>query len=595
MKTAAKVALALLLAIIAMPFVAGSALASTSGPGGNGLAEPAVDPTPCRDPASPARRFYLDAVRGDDAADGRTPATAWRTLSAAFHGGRLAPGLAYGTEFVLADGDYGALSLTGLLDRAPAPAAGNAAYISLVAAPGNRPVLASLTVRGAERLMVRGLRFQPPAGPPQTRPLIRMLGAPGAELRDIRLIGNELSSRGEVDGWSQTDWQARAPGSAIMVTGARDARCVVIADNTIHGVGIGILLTGDDGRIIGNRIRDFALDAIDFAGNRLEIAGNIAQDNYSLGTGNHNDMIQGLRGPEDDTSVRTADGRLVPGASTWYDVRIIGNLLIRQGRPGIRVPGAVQGISGFAGNWVRLVVANNVVVIGGSRHVPDGDFYDSTGKADQPFSLYRSCWGTNLWQHEPADPDVTAQNVRTMPPERLGWRPACYIHAVTFGSVRHGAIFNNTLVSDNPTMNLVGVTINARNVGGVETCDTIVANNLVTGMMLQSLAGSLVERAPSGTAERDDACAPGRIRNFAAGNLALAPLLARGADLSLVFRDYTGFRNGDRFSWDLHLRPGSPAIGAGNAAMARVVSALPPGTDIEGRPRKDTDIGAYTF
>jgi hypothetical protein len=556
---------------------------------------------PCHDPAAPTRRYFLDARHGSDSADGRTPATAWRSLAAVVRGGRPMPFLVPGTEIVLADGEYGPLALIGAGGPGPVTASGTAPYISFVAAPGSHPVLASLGVRGASRLMVRGLRFEPPAGGSQTAGLVRMAGQPGAELHDIRLLDNELSSRGAVSGWSQTDWQTRAPRTAIAVTGGPAARCVVIAGNSIHGVGNGILLTGDDGRIVGNRIRDFALDAIDFAGNRIEISGNSAFDNHSLGTGSHNDMIQGLRGPEDDAPpVADPSGRMVRQASTWSDVRIVGNLLVRQGRPDIGVPGTVQGISGFAGNWVRLVVANNVVVIGGPREVPPGDFYDDTGRSELPFSLFRPCSPGNPWGHQPAGPGVTAENARSLPPERLGWRTACSMNAVTFGSVRHGAIFNNTLVTDNPAVDSVGVLVQSRNAGGAETCDTIVANNLVTGMNLRSLAATLVERAPAGAAERADACSPGRIRNFAAGNLALAPLAARGLDLRQVFLNYAGLHDGGNFAWDLHLRPGSPAIGAGSAASARAVRGLTAGVDIEGRPHKAGphkagDVGAYAF
>lgn len=552
---------------------------------------------PCHEPAAPTRRYYLDARHGSDSADGRSPATAWRSLGAVVRGGKPMPFLVPGTEIVLADGEYGALALIGAGSPAPAVRSGTAAYISFVAAPGSRPVLAGLSVRGASGLLVRGLRFEPSVDRPQTLTLVRMAGQPGAELHDIRLIDNELSARGEVDGWSQTDWQARAPQAAIAVTGGAAARCVVIAGNRIHGVGNGILLTGDDGRIVGNHIRDFALDAIDFAGNRMDISGNSAFDAYSLGNGNHNDMIQGLRGPEDNAApTADASGRMVRHASTWSDVRIVGNLLVRQTRPGIRVPGTVQGISGFAGNWVRLVVANNVVVIGGPRDVPPGDFYDDTGRSEHPFSLYRPCLpGSNPWERHPATAGVTAANARSLPPERLGWRTACSINAVTFGSVRHGAIFNNTLVSDNPALDSVGVLLQSRNAGGEETCDTIVANNIVTGMNLRALATSLVERAPADAAERANACSPGRTRNFAAGNLALARLAAGGRDLGQVFRDYAGFGDPQRFGWDLHLRPGSPAIDAGHAPSGRAVRELTGGRDIEGRRREDSAVGAYAF
>lgn len=551
---------------------------------------------PCLDPAAESAatpRYYVDAVRGSDAADGRSPATAWRSLAMVVHNRALNPALRPGARIVLANGNYGPLAIANLRGASPPRPDGKVDYIGIVAAPGAHPVLSSLWLSGVERFLVSGVTIQSQGGFTRFGALLRIDGRQAAPARDIRVTGNTLTSGGNYQAWSQAEWAARVAWAGIALHGdaLESVGCMVFSGNHIHGVGIGAVLGGEDIRFERNHIHDFGNDGIDISGNRLDIIGNRVTDNLALGIAGHNDLIQGLRA----RVMAGPDGR--PGFTdvTWTDVHIIGNVLMRQSRPGSVLSANVQGVTGFADTWERLVVANNVVVLGGPVHLARDVFFNRGATGEMPFTLYEPCIAANFTLRRRPDPAVNAENLATMPRERLGAINACGFHALTFASVRHGAIVNNTLITDNPTMAMIGVWIAPRP-DSAPTCDTIIANNLGNWLGLSAIAPTLTAMVPS-AADRQDACTPGRERNFASSNLALDATRPGGIDPTRVFRRFTALKGPARWDYviDLRPRPGSPAIAAGNAAMARAALGMLAERDIDGRLRRKSDIGAYAF
>jgi Right handed beta helix region len=220
-----------------------------------------------------------------------------------------------------------------------------------------------------------------------------------------------------------------------------------------------------------------------------------------------------------------------PGKYT--NVVIDSNRVIRQTDPNLPFPNALQGIDAFDGDWTNLQVTNNVVVTS-------------------------SCWGIGT------------------------------------GSVHHGRIINNTVLSDEarPTAGNCKplLTLGNRTHDGTSSNDVIVRNNLANGInvwnvdpsvvmdhnICATIKGACIILAYENGKPRWGVYKPGMYYDH---NL----IDRRGAESQFVDFDPA------RFAFDLRLKAGASAIGAGNPAEA-------PATDITGAGRGNpVDVGAYAY
>jgi hypothetical protein len=293
---------------------------------------------------------------------------------------------------------------------------------------------------------------------------------------------------------------------------------------------------------VTNPINLFASDVL-FAGNKIDHFGgdaiDYAGDNLTI---SHN-VITNATAIDTGQHIDAMQG-FTPGGPGWvkhpYDrLTIDGNVIIRQTDPNLASPVDMQGIDGFADDWTNLTIVNNVVV-------------------------------TNTYT------------------------------GISFSSVHHGLIANNTVVSDEhrtvhaqpnsakpviATGELVWIAVGNRTHDGSPSNDVVLRNNIAQSIVIFSEPGATqadhnvayyrwqlgspyVTRAviqtnagPVGNHNRVD---PGIVKGFVA------------------FDPKT-------LTFDLHLRAKSPAIGAGNSDQA-------PPADADGVTRKQSvDLGAYAY
>ena len=220
-----------------------------------------------------------------------------------------------------------------------------------------------------------------------------------------------------------------------------------------------------------------------------------------------------------------------PGAFT--NVVIDSNRVIRQADPNLPFPYYLQGIDAFDGDWTNLTVTNNVVVTS-------------------------ACWG------------------------------------IFFSSVHNGKIINNTVVADGlvpqPGNCKPPVTVGDKTHQGSSSNDVIIRNNIASGLAIYNLdpnmtmdhnicltiEGRCTILTYVGGKPKWGVSKPGE---YADHNI----IERKGAAGMFVSFDPA------KFVYDLRLRPGALAIGAGNSADA-------PPIDIAGAPRgRRVDVGAYEY
>jgi hypothetical protein len=215
---------------------------------------------------------------------------------------------------------------------------------------------------------------------------------------------------------------------------------------------------------------------------------------------------------------------------TFSNVVIDSNRIIRQTDPNLPFPTYLQGIDAFDGDWTNLTVTNNVLVTS-------------------------ACWG------------------------------------IGYASVHGGKIINNTVVADGlvpqPGNCRAGVTVGDKTHEGASSNDVIVRNNLANSLNIYS-TDPTITLDHNVCLQIKGNCT---IVTYVGGKQKGVYKPGEYANHNIVERNGAAgmFVSFDpaKFVYDLRLRPGALAIGAGNSAEA-------PPLDITGAPRGSSiDAGAY--
>ena len=220
-----------------------------------------------------------------------------------------------------------------------------------------------------------------------------------------------------------------------------------------------------------------------------------------------------------------------PGGSS--NVVIDSNRVIRQTDPKLPFPTYLQGIDAFDGDWTNLTVTNNVVVTS-------------------------ACWG------------------------------------IFYGSVHGGKVVNNTVVADGllpqPGNCRPLVVVGNKTHQGAPSSDVIIRNNIANGLNIYNLD-------PNMTMDHNICLGINgkcQIVTYVNGKLdwgTIKPGTYRDRNIIDGRGASSMFVNFDpaKFAYDLRLKSGAIAIGAGNSAEA-------PPVDIAGTRRGSRiDIGAYHY
>ena len=437
-----------------------------------------------------------------------------------------------GDEILLMGGQYGDISIGAY----PVPTT-NSAFVTIAAAPGQVPVLASLKLKATnmwrfQHLAVKSIE--------KNHAIDVVDQGPSLTTSDIIFESMVIGSPENVDGWTRNQWIANAHGVGVQEVsspGGRNTKCVSFTGGTIYGVRFGAQLFAHQSIFSYNTIDHFGDDGLDYAANDLIISDNYVHDNEGLDDGNHEDCMQGFIGPL-DKAIAPKNPNGVP-YTAYSNVTISGNRCIRQTDPNLKFPTILQGIDAFDSDWTNLAVVNNVVVTS-------------------------SCWG------------------------------------ISYASVHGGKIINNTVLDDGSdvgTKNQAGKIMCRPGIGvgdktheGLSSNDVAVRNNLANGLGIYNVD-------PNMTMDHnicltiDGKCGiltfvngkpkwgvnqPGQYGDH---NL----IDGRGAEGMFVNYDPA------KFAFDVRLRPEARAIGAGNPALA-------PATDVAGTLRRTPiDVGAYQY
>jgi len=420
-----------------------------------------------------------------------------------------------GDEILLMTGQYGDVSIGAYAVRTT-----NSDFVTIAAAPGQTPVLATLKLSATNMWRFQHISVQSIG----KNPAIFVSDQGRLTTSDIIFESIVVGSPESVDGWTQAQWIADAHGNgfqAVSSPNGLNTECVSFTGGKIYGVRFGAGLLAHKSVFSNNTIDHFGDDGLDYAANDMVISGNYIHDNEDVGDGNHNDCMQGFPGPLDKaTAPINPNG--VP-FTAYSNITIKDNRCIRQTDPNLKFPVYLQGIDAFDSDWTNLTVVNNVIVTS-------------------------ACWG------------------------------------IGYGSVHGGKIINNTVLDDGSdigTKNRNGgimcrpaIIVGDKTHQGLQSNDVVIRNNLANAIYV----------APKMTIDHNICLAikggcrskPGDYREHNTND-------PRGAEGEFVTFDPA------KLMFDLRLKPGALAIGAGNPDGA-------PQTDITGAPRgMPVDIGAYRY
>jgi hypothetical protein len=522
----------------------------------------------CAEPGPIGKVWYVDPVNGKTPADGGvgSKAAPWNSLQGVVSSTKQ-PGYQYpmlstipydhyphanaegkrvyadgpsndstrvqpGDEILLMSGQYGDVGVGRY-----GSAVTNPAFVTIAAAPGQTPVLATLTLSATNMWRFQHLAVQSLG---KGRAIVVSDQGPSSPTSDIIFESTVVGSPENVDDWTRPQWVANAHYVGFTAQSSPDGlntKCVSFTGGTIYANHNGAALFAHNSLFANNKIDRFSDDGIDYAANNLIIRENYIHDSVDLADGAHPDCMQGFPGPMNKaTALKTPEG--VP-YTAFSNVTIERNLCIRQTDPNLKFPFAMQGIDAFDSDWTNLVVVNNVVVTS-------------------------ACWG------------------------------------IGFASVHGGKIINNTVLDDGSYIgekNAAGNVVCRPWIGvgnttheGLTSNDVIVRNNITHAFRMDSTSPT-VTMDHNICVTIEGACQ--LATHDVDGKLRVVHKPGEYGDHNIIERRGAAgmFVDFDpaKFVYDVRLKPDALAIGIGNPAEA-------PPVDITGAPRGSRiDIGAYQY
>lgn len=316
--------------------------------------------------------YYVDPVHGNIANNGSASAP-WDTLQNVMI--RKKSLIKGGDTINLMSGNHGTVGINNMV---------NSSFVTIQAAPGQKPVLTRLAMYGVQKLIVRGLKIQ------SLKTTLAAIGTSSTDVisQNIIFTDNTLSTQDSMDGWTQAQWVANA-SSGLSVNGAPDVidaasplvdgvpqshhstNCITVSNNTISNVKLAVGMQADHSMYTYNKIDNYAWDAVDYGGNWLTLSNNTTTNILDIADGMHLDCYQGF-----------LPGGKGYNAATFSNVTIASNMCIRQTNPNLAFVGSFQGIDNFDGggyrDWYNLKVTNNLIVTNQWNCINFGGIHNSS-------------------------------------------------------------------------------------------------------------------------------------------------------------------------------------------------------------------------
>jgi hypothetical protein len=308
-----------------------------------------------------ATDFYVDPVNGSDAGNG-SAANPWRTLQAVIEANLIETqdweSLPYEPGLNLVPVNVGApvkagdtlFLRSGYHGEVVIQSAYNASPITIVAEPGQVPLVRSLRVEAAQNWVVRGLSISPSYALPLDQGTIVDVSDDGylGPAWDVEVDDCDIFTVDDASGWGPDEW-VNLTSSGVDV----DADRVTIHNSRVRNVRFGIGVSGKDAKIQGNLVDGFSADGLRGLGDNGLFEYNRIQNDY-IGDDfdpNHDDGFQ---------SWSVGPGGVGTGQVTGVTLR--GNVFINATDPNNPLRNSMQGIGCFDGFFVNWVVENNVVI-----------------------------------------------------------------------------------------------------------------------------------------------------------------------------------------------------------------------------------------
>jgi hypothetical protein len=399
----------------------------------------------------------------------------------------------------------------------------NPSFVTVEAAPGQTPVFSTLYIRSTNKWVFKGIQVQSLLGTNNNKLSLVTVTDQGAALPTSDIILQNM----QISSADSTDgWSKEQWLARLRVIG-------ILAQGSDHGANTTCVSVTDShiSKVIFGA--EVMANNMLFSGNEIDRFGDDGID-YAA-----SNLLIAKNYIHDDLDLGNGahmDGMQgYPGS--FSNVVIDSNRIIRQTDPKLPFPTYLQAIDAFDGDWTNLTVTNNVVATS-------------------------SCWG------------------------------------IFYGSVHGGKIINNTVVDDgtdagtkNPAGKVVcrpAITVGDKTHQGSPSNDVIIRNNIANHLTIYNLN-------PNMTMDHniclgiDGKC---QIITYVNGKPdwgTVKPGIYRDRNIIDGRGPRSMFVNFDpaKFVFDLRLKPGAPAIGAGNPEGA-------PPIDVTGAPRRSpVDVGAY--
>ena len=307
----------------------------------------------------PAKTFYIDPQIGNIRNDG-SAANPWKTLQEVIDSNKIntreaaaypyvegqplkeknadAPVRA-GDTILLRSGYHGIITISRMF---------NSGWITIAAENVQKPLADHILLQGASKWRIKGLTVSPEFA--QSTQKITLINVQSHDwsgpVREIEIEDCLAYSALNVDAWDTTTWNARSC-NGIQVSG----RQVVIRNNTVKNVYMGISVSDDSVLVEGNTVDRFDGDGLCGVANDLTFRNNLVKNSIVAYSANHDDGFQ---------SWSVGDSGV--GTGTVYRVKLIGNTIIDYTDPNLPLKGTMQGIGCFDGMFEDWDVINNVVV-----------------------------------------------------------------------------------------------------------------------------------------------------------------------------------------------------------------------------------------
>jgi hypothetical protein len=164
---------------------------------------------------------------------------------------------------------------------------------------------------------------------------------------DIIFTNMQVSSMDSITGLTQAQLLAQFRSYGIIAKGASTS-CISVTGSHMENMVFGAGVFANNMLLANNEIDHDGDDMVDYGASNILLSHNYLHDDLNIGNGAHMDGMQGYP--------------LTGGATTWANVTIDSNLIIRQTDPNLPFPTYLQGIDAFDGDWTNMTITNNVIV-----------------------------------------------------------------------------------------------------------------------------------------------------------------------------------------------------------------------------------------